>query len=67
MANGLIRHRFGVGMTGLQTSGPVYWAKAVAQAVLRRGQWLAVRRAAKRPVEFKLDGVRPGAVADIAA
>lgn len=67
MANGLLRHRFGVALTGLETSGPVYWAKTVAQAVLRRSKWLESRRAAKRAVEFKLDPAGPGRVADIAA
>lgn len=67
MANGLLRHRFGVNLSGLETSGPVYWAKTAAQAVLRRGKWLESRRAAKRPIEFKLDPAGPGRVADIAA
>jgi hypothetical protein len=67
MANGLLRHRFGWALTGLETAGPVYWAKTIAQNLLRRGEWLKSRRAAKRPVEFKLDKDRPGNVTDLAA
>jgi hypothetical protein len=67
LANGLLRRRFGVPANGLQTSGPVYWAKTAAQAVLRRSKWLASRRAAKRAIEFQLDPNRPGMVLDVAA
>lgn len=67
LANGLLRHRLGVGATGLETAGPVHWAKVAAQAVLRRGKWLESKRAAKRPIEFKLDPQGPGRVIDVAA
>jgi hypothetical protein len=64
LANALLRHRYGVRFRGLPVAGPGYWARTVAQAVLRRGAWLAERRAAKRPIEFSLDPATPGAVLD---
>jgi hypothetical protein len=67
LANGLLRHRMGWTLTGVETLGPAYWAKTVAQSVLRRGKWLERRRAAKRPIEFELDAARPGGVSDLAA
>lgn len=67
MANGLLRHRMGAKVSGLETAGPVYWAKTAAQGLLRRSRWLKERRAAKRPVEFVLDPSAPGRVMDRAA
>ena len=67
LANGLMRHRFGVAFSGTETAGPAYWTKALAQGVLRRGRWLASKRAAKRLIEFKLDARRIGGVTDWAA
>lgn len=67
LANGLLRHRLGVTLTGVETAGPMHWAKVAAQAALRRGDWLERKRAAKRPIEFKLDPQGPGRVIDVAA
>jgi hypothetical protein len=67
MANGLLRHRLGIKLDGLETKGPLYWAKTAAQGLLRRSKWLSQKRAAKRPIEFVLDAKQPGAVSDLAA
>jgi hypothetical protein len=66
VANGLLRHRFGMDVTSRAIRGPAYQAKAVFQGVMRRSGWVKQQRAARRQVEFTLDPVRPGAVAEVA-
>lgn len=66
VANGLLRHRFGLAPRGRTISGPSYWAKAALQAALRRSSWVERQRAARRPVDFRLDPARRGRVLDLA-
>jgi len=62
VANGILRHRFGMSAPGRRIDGPVYAAKAILQAALRRTSWVAAARAARRPIEFRLDPATPGGI-----
>lgn len=64
LANGILRSKIGVKPKSRATSGPAFWAKAVLQAGVRRAGLLKKEAEAKRPVEFKLDPARPGAIID---
>jgi len=65
VANALLRHRFGLTPRSRATAGPAYWTKAALQAALRRSSWVTRQRAARRPVEFRLDPAKPGRIADL--
>lgn len=65
VANGLLRHRFGLDVTGRSTRGPSFHAKAAFQGVMRRSGWVKKQRAARRQIEFTLDPRQPGAVAEV--
>ncbi len=66
MANGLLRNRFGLPVTGRALSGPSYWAKAALQGALRRSSWTKKVHAARKVVSFELDPARRGAIRDLA-
>lgn len=67
LANGILRHRFGMSPRGRATAGPAFWAKAVMQRALRDTGWVRQERRSRRPIDFRLDGARPGAIVDLAA
>lgn len=67
MANGLLRHRLGITARSRAIEGPVYHAKAAMQGVVRRLGWVEKKRAARKPIEFKLDAAKRGAVVELAA
>ncbi len=66
LANGLLRHRFGIKARSRALSGPAYQAKVALQGVMRRMKWVEQKRAARRPIEFKLDASRRGGVIEFA-
>jgi hypothetical protein len=55
LANGLLRHRFGIAPRSTRTEGLGFWAKAVLQKLQRDSQWVKQQRAMRRQVEFALD------------
>ena len=59
--------KLGVTPQSTATSGAAFWAKAALQAGVRRSGLLKKQQKAKRPIEFKLDPKRPGAIIDLAA
>ena len=65
MANGILRTKLGITPHSRATSGPAFWAKAALQAGVRRAGLLKKEQQAKRPVEFKLDPAKPGAIIDL--
>ncbi len=67
MANGLLRHRFGVTPRSRSIAGPVYWGKAAMQGAMRRAGWVKRARRSRRPVDFTLDQTRSGAIVDLKA
>ncbi|MEO8755708.1 MAG: hypothetical protein ABI624_23845 [Casimicrobiaceae bacterium] len=67
LANGILRNRFGWTPRSRAVSGPGYQAKVVLQGVMRRMNWVKKTRAERRPLAFRLDGTRPGAIAAVAA
>jgi hypothetical protein len=67
LANGLLRHRFGLSPKAEAISGPGYWAKAALQKALRDGAWVKRERARRRPIEFTLDASRPGEIVELKA
>ena len=67
MANGILRNQFGYQPKSRTMSGPVYWSKAVFQALMKRSGWLKTQRKIRRPIEFELDAAELGRIKDIAA
>jgi hypothetical protein len=67
LANGLLRHRFGYQPKSRSIKGLPFWGKAVLQKLLRNSAWVKKERSARRPIEFKLDALKPGKTLDIAA
>ena len=67
MGNALLRSRVGYAPRSTAIEGPGFWAKAALQAGVRRAGLLKQMRKAKRPIEFKLDKVRPGQIVELAA
>lgn len=67
LANGLLRHRFGIAPRSRSLEGPSYWGKAALQKVLRDSKWVKRERGARRSVEFRLDTGNPGATLELAA
>ena len=55
LANGLLRHRFGIEPKSTRIEGMGFLAKAVLQKLLRDSAWVRRQRAARRQVEFQLD------------
>jgi len=65
LANGMLRHRFGYRPRSRNLRGPSYVAKAVMQKLLRDGRWVRRQRAARRPIDFRLDETDPGRIVDL--
>lgn len=65
LANGILRHRFGVKSPGRSLSGPQFWSKAVLQKALRGSSWVKTARAARRPVAFRLDHEHLGEILEL--
>ena len=55
LANGLLRHHFGIEPKSTRIEGMGFLAKAVLQKLLRDSAWVRRQRAARRQVEFQLD------------
>jgi hypothetical protein len=55
LANGLLRHRFGVTPHSTRIEGPGFAAKRVLEKLLRDSGWVREQRAMRRKVEFQLD------------
>lgn len=55
LANGLLRHRFGMRSPGSRIEGPGFLAKAVLQKLMRDSGWVRRQRQARRTVAFRLD------------
>ncbi len=66
LANGLLRHRFGLTPKTGTLSGPAYWGKAALQKALRDSQWVRRERKQRRGVEFRLDTNHPGEILELA-
>ncbi len=64
MANGILRYKAGVTPKSRSTGGLGFWAKAGLQAGVKRAGLLKKERKARRPIEFRLDPVHPGAIID---
>ena len=67
LANGILRHRFGVKSVGRAIGGPAFWSKAVLQKALRNGGWAKQKRQEGRKVDFRLDGKKLGEIVDLKA
>jgi hypothetical protein len=55
MANGTLRHRFGLRPTNRHTSGPAFWARSALNSAMSRTGWLEKVPAAQKPIEFTAD------------
>ncbi|MES2473762.1 MAG: cupin-like domain-containing protein [Pseudomonadota bacterium] len=55
LANGLLRHRFGIAPKSRRIEGPGYYAKAVLQKLMRDSGWVRAQRQARREIAFQLD------------
>lgn len=55
LANGLLRHRFGLNPRSRRIEGAGFYAKAVLQKLMRNSAWLRAQRQARREIAFKLD------------
>ena len=67
VANGLLRHKLGREPRSRRLEGPGFWAKNVLQKAMRDSGWVKQQRKARRPVDFRLDPMRPGAILDLPA
>jgi hypothetical protein len=67
LANGLLRHRFGMRNPGGRTEGPGFLAKAVLQKLMRDCAWVRRQRQARRAIAFRLDPTRPGQTIELMA
>ena len=56
LANGLLRHRFGIAPKAARIEGLGYFAKAVLQKLLRDSAWVRSQRQARREIAFRLGG-----------
>lgn len=65
LANGLLRHRFGMTTLGRSTTGPVFWSKSVFQRIARQTSWAKKKRTEGRKVDFRLDQEHPGHIVDL--
>jgi hypothetical protein len=67
LANGILRHRFGVTPRSRALSGPSFWGKAVLQKLARDSRWVKRERRVRRAIDFRLDGSRLGEIVDLPA
>jgi hypothetical protein len=65
LANGILRHRFGLQRPARRLDGVSYWSKVALQKALRDTRWVKAERAARRPITFKLDPSMPGSVREL--
>jgi hypothetical protein len=65
LANGILRHRFGVAPRSSGIAGPAFWSKAVLQKLLRDSSWVKRERKVRRPIDFRLDPRRLGEIVDL--
>jgi len=62
--NAVLRSKLGITPKSEAITGPGFWAKAALQAGVKRAGLLNKGRAAARPITFRLDPTRPGALID---
>lgn len=62
--NAVLRSKLGITPRSEAITGPGFWAKAALQAGVKRAGLLNKGRAASRPITFRLDPTRPGALID---
>jgi hypothetical protein len=55
LANGLLRHRFGIAPKAARIEGPGFFAKAVLQKLMRNSGWVRKQRQTRREIAFRLD------------
>jgi hypothetical protein len=67
LANGLLRHRFGVQSPGNRIEGPGFLAKAVLQKLMRDSSWVRRQRQSRRAITFCLDPAKPGETIELMA
>lgn len=67
VANGILRNHFGYAPRSRKLGGPSFYAKAALQSLWRRSGRLEAERRAGRPIDFRLDPDRPGAILDLGA
>ncbi|QPF85900.1 hypothetical protein IC762_06235 [Bradyrhizobium genosp. L] len=65
LANGMLRHRFGYAPRSRSIRGPSFFIKQVMQKLLRDGKWVKRERAARRPIDFRLDEADLGKIVDL--
>ncbi len=63
--NAVLRHKLGITPKSYALSGPGFWLKALLQAGAKRSGMLKQQRKTARPITFKLDPARPGAVINL--
>jgi hypothetical protein len=66
VANGVLRHRFGLAAPSRRLDGPGFWAKWALQAAWRRSPWARRTQSRELPIDFRLDPQVAGAVLDTA-
>ena len=66
VANGIMRQRFGLTPKSRAIQGPSFTAKAILQKALKNSAWIKREKAARRPVDFRLDKERRGQIIDLA-
>jgi hypothetical protein len=59
LANGILRHRFGIAPKSTSLAGPGFLAKRALQKLYRNSDWVKRERAERRAVQFKLDRAAP--------
>jgi hypothetical protein len=55
LANGLLRHRFGLAPKSHRIEGAGYFAKAVLQKLMRDSGWIRAQRQKRREIAFRLN------------
>lgn len=63
--NAVLRSKLGITPQSHATTGPGFWVKAALQAGVRRAGLLEKQRKAARPITFRLDPAKPGALIDL--
>ncbi len=65
VANGFLRHKLGITPKSRALNGASFAGKAVLQKLLKNSKWLKKERAARRPVDFRLDSMNLGQIVDL--
>lgn len=63
--NAVLRSKLGITPQSHATTGPGFWVKAALQAGVKRAGLLEKQRKAMRPITFRLDPAKPGALIDL--